>query len=98
MTNKHLIHSITGAAIAAVSTAIIADYAMRKAKEKTAYTALLITGILGVAAGTLLAGCAVKQAKQEKYVPNFNEELDDCEVEAIEASMSEILCDTTPIV
>ncbi len=97
MTNKNLIHSIAGAAVAAVSTAIIADYAMRKAKEKTAYTALLVTGILGVAVGTVIAGRAVRNAKKEKYIPDFTDELEDCEVEAIEESMSEILCDTEPV-
>ncbi len=91
--NKNLINTIVGAAVAAVSTAMIADYAVRKrSPEKTAYTAILVTGIAGLAAGTLLAGVAVKKSKKAK-APVIHDDLDDCEVLEIEQNISEVLGD-----
>ena len=92
--NKKLAYSIAGAAVAAVSTAMIVDFACRKAKEKTAYTAVLIAGIAGIAAGTALGALAVKEAKAAKKAAEAETEadlLDDCEVEMIEDNIAEVL-------
>ena len=92
--NKKLAYSIAGAAVAAVSTAMIVDYACRKAKEKTAYTAILVAGIAGLAAGTALGTLAVKEAKAAKKAAEAEAEadlLDDCEVEMIEDNIAEVL-------
>ena len=92
--NKKLAYSIAGAAVAAVSTAMIVDYACRKAKEKTAYTAILVAGIAGIAAGTALGTLAVKEAKAAKKAAEAEAEadlLDDCEVEMIEDNIAEVL-------
>ena len=92
--NKKLAYSIAGAAVAAVSTAMIVDFACRKAKEKTAYTAILIAGIAGIAAGTALGALAVKEAKAAKKATEAEVEadlLDDCEVEMIEDNIAEVL-------
>ncbi len=90
---KKIVYSIAGAAVAAVSTAMIADYAFRKAKEKTAYTAVLVAGITGLAAGAALAGLAVKEAVKNKKAPAVAEELEDCEVAEIEENIAEVLGD-----
>lgn len=91
--NKKLAYSIAGAAIAAVSTAMIVDYACRKAKEKTAYTAILVAGLAGLAAGTALGTLAVKEAKAAKKAALCEDDglLEDCEVEMIEDNIAEVL-------
>ena len=92
--NKKLAYSIAGAAVAAVSTAMIVDFACRKAKEKTAYTAVLVAGIAGIAAGTALGALAVREAKAAKKAAEAEAEcelLDDCEVEMIEDNIAEVL-------
>lgn len=90
--NKKLAYSIAGAAVAAVSTAMIVDFACRKAKEKTAYTAILVAGIAGIAAGTALGALAVKEAKAAKKAAQAEADLlDDCEVEMIEDNIAEVL-------
>ena len=90
--NKKLAYSIAGAAVAAVSTAMIVDYACRKAKEKTAYTAILVAGIAGIAAGTALGALAVKEAKAAKKAAQAEADLlDNCEVEMIEDNIAEVL-------
>ena len=45
----------TGAAIALASSALIADFAIRKCMKKTVYTAALCVGIAGIAAGAAVA-------------------------------------------
>ena len=45
----------TGAAIALASSALIADFAIRKYMKKTVYTAALCVGIAGIAAGAAVA-------------------------------------------
>ena len=90
--NKKLAYSIAGAAVAAVSTAMIVDFACRKAKEKTAYTAILVAGIAGIAAGTALGALAVKEAKAAKKAAQAEaDRLDNCEVEMIEDNIAEVL-------
>lgn len=45
----------TGAAIALASSALIADFAIRKYRKKAVYTAALCVGIAGIAAGAAVA-------------------------------------------
>ena len=52
---KKLIFTIAGAVTFAASVAVIVDFSVRKANKKRAYSAELIGGIAGVAAGIALA-------------------------------------------
>ena len=62
----------TGAAIALASSALIADFAIRKCMKKTVYAAGLCVGIAGIAAGAAVAAYpkikSVRQRKTEELV------------------------------
>ena len=82
---------LTGAAVAAVSAALIVDYAVRKKKEKTVYAGLLIAGLAGLVGSALLAYQPEKQARKQLTVTDM---LDDADVSLVHQNISEVLKDT----
>lgn len=82
---------LTGAAVAAVSAALIVDYAVRKKKEKTVYAGLLIAGLAGLVGSAILAYQPEKQAKKQLTVTDM---LDDEDVSLVHQNISEVLTDT----
>ena len=83
---------LTGAAVAAVSAALIVDYAVRKKKEKTVYAGLLSAGIAGLVGSAVLAYQPEKQAKKQLTVTDM---LDDTDVSLVRKNISEVLGDTS---
>ena len=82
---------LTGAAVAAMSAALIVDYAVRKKKEKTVYAGLLLAGMVGLVGSAVLAYQPEKQARKQLTV---NDMLDEDEVSLVHANISEVLNDT----
>lgn len=82
---------LTGAAVAAVSAALIVDYAVRKKKEKTVYAGLLIAGMVGLVGSAVLAYQPEKQARKQLTVTDM---LDEDEVSLVRENIAEVLNDT----
>ena len=82
---------LTGAAVAAVSAALVVDYAVRKKKEKTVYAGLLLAGIAGFVGSAILAYQPEKQARKQLTVTDM---LDDADVSLVHQNISEVLKDT----
>ncbi len=82
---------LTGAAVAAVSAALIVDYAVRKKKEKTVYAGLLLAGMVGLVGSAVLAYQPEKQARKQLTV---NDMLDEDEVALVRENIAEVLSDT----
>lgn len=78
----------TGAAIALASSALIADFAIRKCMKKTVYTAALCVGIAGIAAGAAVA--AYPKIKAVRRL-NTKELFDEDDIERMSRSVSEAL-------
>lgn len=81
---------LTGAAVAAVSAALIVDYAVRKKKEKTVYAGLLLAGMVGLVGSAVLAYQPEKQARKQLTVTDM---LDDADVSLVRENISEVLND-----
>ena len=83
---------LTGAAVAAVSAALIVDYAVRKKKEKTVYAGLLLAGMVGLVGSAVLAYQPEKQARKQLTVTDM---LDEDEVSLVRENIAEVLNDTS---
>ena len=82
---------LTGAAVAAVSAALIIDYAVHKKKEKAVSAGLLVAGIVGLVGSAVLAYQPEKQARRQLTVTDM---LDDNDVSLVNQNISEVLKDT----
>ena len=83
---------LAGAAVAAVSAALVVDYAVRKKREKSVYAGLLIAGIAGLIGSAVLAYQPEKQAKAQLTVTDM---LDDEDVTLVRENISEVLGDAS---
>ncbi len=85
---KELIYTLTGAAIALTSVALITDYIVQKKKSNSSRAGKLIAGLLGIGLGALIAYIPEHQAKKKLPVEQlFTED----EERLVNRNISEVL-------
>ena len=88
MEKETMFYRITGAALTAVSIALVTDYTIRARKKTGASVVSLLAGIAGLAAGAAIASKPERDAIRRLKVENMIEE---DEAELMDQNISEVL-------
>ncbi|MBR2722363.1 MAG: hypothetical protein IKC31_05105 [Clostridia bacterium] len=84
-----LVYSITGAAVAATSVALITTYAVKKKKEEAVGAGMLIAGLAGLVLGAVIAYEPTRQAS--KRLVSKENILNESDVDLMSENISEVL-------
>ena len=88
MNKERLLYTVTGAAVALASVALVAGYTVRKAKQKSGAAGFLLAGLAGLAVGAALAYKPELDAKRGLTV---DELFNDGDMELMQQNITEVL-------